>query len=217
MAQRSGGGGRPRDTHIDAAVLDAVSDVLEEGGYRGLAIEQVARRAQVSKAAVYRRWPNRQLLVLAELERRMGRVEPPRTGCTLCDLDEALSLFARTFTCMGPEFFSPLLADCSGDAELHRRFMDTLFTPPRAAVRDTLERARDRGDLRDDVDLTLAVDTLASLVHYRLLFGHAPVDGTEIGRAVMTLLRGLARDFTTLEAEAAGHASAGHGGEGTGE
>ncbi|WP_017572515.1 TetR/AcrR family transcriptional regulator [Nocardiopsis halotolerans] len=196
--------------NIDTAVLDTVSDLLEEGGYRGLAIERVARRAGVSKAAVYRRWPNRQLLVLAELERRMGRVEPPNSGCTLCDLDEALSLFARTFTCMGPEFLSPLLADCSGDAELHRRFMDTLFTPPREAVRDALERARDRGDLRDDVDLTLAVDTLASLVHYRLLFGHAPVDGEEISRAVATLLRGLARDFSVLEAEA-GH----DGGDGT--
>jgi hypothetical protein len=92
--------------------------------------------------------------------------------------------------------------------------MDTLFTPPRAAVSRTLELARDRGDLRDDVDLTLAVDTLASLVHYRLLFGHAPVDRPEIGRAVTTLLRGLARDFTAMEAEAAGHTGTGHGEEG---
>ncbi|MCY9783029.1 TetR/AcrR family transcriptional regulator [Nocardiopsis sp. EMB25] len=211
MGQRSVTGGRPRDAHIDTAVLDAVSALLEEDGYRSLAIEKVARRAGVSKAAVYRRWPNRQLLVLAELERRMGGVEPPRTGCTLCDLDEALALFARTFRCMGPEFFSPLLADCSGDEELHRRFMDTLFDPPRNAVRDTLERARERGDLRDDVDLTLAVDTLASLVHYRLLFGHAPVDGRETARAVAVLLRGLARDFAALEAEAVGHSATSHG------
>ncbi|MEV2274789.1 TetR/AcrR family transcriptional regulator [Nocardiopsis sp. NPDC049922] len=212
MGQRSVAGGRPRDTHIDSAVLDAVSELLEEDGYRSLAIEKAARRAGVSKAAVYRRWPNRQLLVLAELERRMGDVEPPRSGCTLCDLDEALALFARTFRCMGPEFLTPLLADCSGDEDLHRRFMETLFDPPRAAVRDTLERARDRGDLRDDVDLTLAVDTLASLIHYRLLFGHAPVDGQETARAVAVLLRGLARDFAALKAEAAAHAGAAHGG-----
>lgn len=212
MGRDSGRSGRPRDTHIDVAVLDAVSALLEEGGYRPLAIEQVARRAGVSKAAVYRRWPNRQLLVLAELERRMGRVEPPSTGCTLCDLHESLSLFARTFTCMGPAFFGPLLADCTGDPELHRRFMDTLFTPPRAAVGDTLERARARGDLREDVDLTLAVDALASLVHYRLLFGHAPVDEREIGHAVTTLLRGLARDFAALEQEATVHRGQGHGG-----
>ncbi|MFK0246306.1 TetR/AcrR family transcriptional regulator [Amycolatopsis azurea] len=195
-------GGRPRDTHIDEAVLDAVSAILEETGYRTLAVEQVAKRAEVSKTAVYRRWPNRQSLVLAELRRRLGRVVAPDTGCTLCDLTEALDLFARTFTCMGPEFFSPLLADCSADPELRTTFMETLFDPPREAVRATLSLALERGDLREDTDLTLTVDTLASLVHYRLLFGHAPVTEDEIERAVLSLLSGLARDFPALQAKA---------------
>jgi AcrR family transcriptional regulator len=88
----------------------------------------------VSKAAVYRRWPDRQRLVLAELHRRLGRVETPDTGCTLCDLNESLELFARTFRCMGPEFFGPLLADCSADPDLRRTFMDTLFGPPRLSA-----------------------------------------------------------------------------------
>lgn len=202
--------GRPRDAQIDRAVLGAVSDLLEESGYRELAVERVARRAGVSKAAVYRRWPDRQRLVLAELGRRLGRVETPDTGCTLCDLNESLALFARTFRCMGPEFFGPLLADCSSDPELRRTFMDTLFDPPRAAVRTTLEKGRERGDLRADADLELTVDGLASLVHYRLLFGHAPVDAREIGRAVTGLLRGLASDYDALAAKAAGHAEGAH-------
>lgn len=198
-------GGRPRDALIDEAVLRAVSDLLDEEGYRGFAIEQVAKRAGVSKTAVYRRWPSRQLLVLAELERRMGEVEPPATGCAVCDLNEALALFVRTFRCMGPEIFSPLLADCGADPDLRQRFLDTLFVPPRTAVRDTLRRARDRGDLREDLDLTMAVDSLASFVFYRLLFGHAPVDDAEIERAVEGLLRGLARDFDTLARTAEAH------------
>jgi AcrR family transcriptional regulator len=202
-----GAGGRPRDGHIDEAVLDAVSTLLEESGYRALAVEQVAKRAGVSKAAVYRRWPSRQTLVLAELQRRLGRVTAPDTECTVCDLNESLWLFTRTFTCMGPEFFSPLLADCSTDPELRQLFMETLFDPPREAVRATLTLAYERGDLRADVDLTLAVDTLASLVHYRLLFGHAPVTETEIERAVTSLLAGLATDFDALEARANQHAT----------
>ncbi len=198
-------GGRPRDAHIDEAVLDAVSVILEESGYRALAVEQVAKRAKVSKTAVYRRWPNRQSLVLAELRRRLGEVETPDTDCTLCDLNEALGLFARTFRRMGPEFFSPLLADCSADPELRTTFMETLFDPPRDAVYDTLSLALQRGDLREGIDLTLTVDTLASLVHYRLLFGHAPVSETAIEQAVTSLLSGLARDFDALEAKTASH------------
>lgn len=195
-------GGRPRDASIDSAVLDAASELLEVSGYGALAVEKVARRAGVSKTAVYRRWPTRQQLVLAELQRRMGEVHPVDTGCTLCDLNEALGMFVRTFTCMGPEFFSPLLADCSTDPALRQEFLDTLFQPPRQAVHTTLVRAVARGDLRADADLTLVVDSLASLVHYRLLFGHAPVTEQAIEQAVNTLLAGLAHDFDALQAEA---------------
>jgi AcrR family transcriptional regulator len=186
--------GRPRDSAIDRAVLDSASELLDELGYPGLAIEQVARRAGVSKTAIYRRWPTRQQLVLAELKRRMGRVVPPQTGCTRCDLVESLGLFARVVTCMGAETVSSLLADCTDDPELRQIFMSTVFDPPRAAVGVTLQQARDRGDLREEVDLTLAVDTLASLVHYRLLFRHAPVTEQEIDAAVTVLLAGIAKD-----------------------
>lgn len=197
--------GRPRDAAIDAAVLGAVSDLLDERGYRSLAVEEVARRAGVSKTAIYRRWPTRQSLVLGELRRRLGEVEPADTGCTLCDVHEALSLFARTFACMGPEILSPLLADCSGDPALRASFTEQLFDPPRQAVRVTLQRAVARGDLRPDIDLDLAVDMLASLVHYRLLFGHGPVDDAALEAAVTSLLAGLTDDLDGLRGQAVAH------------
>ncbi len=201
-AARTKAAGRPRDASIDVAVLDAVSELLENSGYSALAVEKVARRAGVSKTAIYRRWPTRQQLVLAEFQRRLGDVAPVDTGCTLCDLNEALGMFARTFTCMGPGFFSSLLADCSMDPALRKAFMDTLFEPPRQAVHATLARAVERGDLRSDADLTLVVDSLASLVLYRLLFGHAPVTTETIEQAVNTLLAGIANDFDALQSRA---------------
>jgi hypothetical protein len=76
--------------------------------------------------------------------------------------------------------------------------MITLFEPPRAAVRETLERAYARGDLRDDVDLDLILDLIGSLVHYRALFGHARTSDVEIERAVEALLQGIARDYPAL-------------------
>jgi hypothetical protein len=76
--------------------------------------------------------------------------------------------------------------------------MMALFDPPRAAVRETLGRASERGDLRDDVDLELIVDLIGSLIHYRALFGHAPTSDVEIERAVEALLRGIATDYPGL-------------------
>jgi AcrR family transcriptional regulator len=190
--------GRPRDRQIDAAVLGATLAVLDRSGYGRLTIEEVARDAGTTKPAIYRRWPNRQRLVLAALGRRLGEARAPDTGCTLCDLDECLKVFVRAFRRMPPGVLGPLFAESAGDRELRAAFMTTLFEPPRAAVRETLDRAHARGDLRDDVDLDLILDLIGSLVHYRALFGHATTTDAEIERAVEALLRGIATDYPRL-------------------
>jgi AcrR family transcriptional regulator len=190
--------GRPRDLDIDAALLKATIAVLKESGYGGLTLDKVAREAGTTKPSIYRRWPTRQRLVLAALGGRLGVARAPDTGCTLCDLDECLKVFVAAFRRMPPGVIGPLFADCAGDRELRAAFMTTLFDPPRAAVRETLERALARGDLRDDVDLELILDMIGSLVHYRTLFGHAPTSDAEIERAVEALLQGIATDYPTL-------------------
>jgi AcrR family transcriptional regulator len=190
--------GRPRDPQIDAAVLGATIAVLARSGYGGFTLEEVAREAGTTKPAIYRRWSNRQRLLLSALGRRLGEVRAPDTGCTLCDLDECLKLFVAAFRRMPPGVIGPLFADCAEDRELRAEFMAAVFDPPRAAVRETLERAHARGDLRDDADLELIVDLTGSLIHYRALFGHAPTTDVEIEGAVEALLEGIATDYPTL-------------------
>src|SRR6266498_3850055 len=190
--------GRPRDPRIDAAVLDATLAVLDESGYGRLTLEEVARHAGTTKPAIYRRWPSRQQLVLAALRLRLGDARAPDTGCTLCDLDESLKVFVAAFQRMPPDVIGPLFADCVDDRELRAAFMTTLFDPPRAAVKETLDRAHARGDLRDDVDRELILDLIGSLVHYRALFGHATTSNAEIERAVEALLQGIATDYPRL-------------------
>ena len=179
-------------------MLSATLAVLDQFGYRRLSLEEVARKAGTTKPAIYRRWPNRQRLVLAALGERLGDAHAPDTGCTLCDLDESLKVFVAAFRRMPPGVIGPLFADCADDRELRAAFMTTLFDPPRAAVRETLYRARVRGDLRDEVDIELILDLIGSLVHYRALFGHAPTSDVEIERAVEALLQGIATDYPRL-------------------
>jgi AcrR family transcriptional regulator len=190
--------GRPRDPQIDAAVLDATLGLLDETGYGRLTLEEVSRRAATTKPAIRRRWASRPELVLAALGQRLGGARPPDTGCTLCDLDECLKVFVAAFDRLPPDVVAPLFADCARDPELRAAFMTALFDPPRRAVRRTLEQARARGDLRDDVDLGLILDLLASFIHYRVLFGHASTSNVEIERAVEALLQGIAADFPGL-------------------
>lgn len=190
--------GRPRDAHIDAAVLEATFDALDDTGYGALTLAAVARRAGTTTPAIYRRWPTRQHLVLAALAARLGEAHAPDTGCTLCDLNECVEIFVAAFDRLPPGVIGPLFADCAADPDLHANFMAVLFAPPRAAVAHTLSLAHTRGDLREDTDLELTVDLLGSLIHYRALFGHAPTSPADIERAVEALLRGIATDYPSL-------------------
>ncbi|TDV44891.1 TetR/AcrR family transcriptional regulator [Actinophytocola oryzae] len=183
--------GRPRDPHIDNAVLEATSDVLSLVGYARLTMEEVARRAGTTKPAVYRRWPNRQFLVLDALVRRLGLsvTRVPDSGCVVCDLVDAVGVFQTAYGQMPPGVLAALLADCTGQPGLRSRFMTKLFHPPRDTVGRVIDRAKARGDLRADLDVELAVDLLGSLVYCRALFGHGPAQGETL---VATLLRGMA-------------------------
>jgi AcrR family transcriptional regulator len=192
--------GRPRDPQIDAAVLEATRAVLDEAGYGRLTIEEVARRAEATKPAIYRRWPTRQHLALAALETRLGDSPAPDTGCTLCDLGEGIGVFVAAFRRIRPGVLGALFADCAAVPELRNAFIAALFEPPRAAVGQMLDRAVARGDLRPDVDRGLVLDMLSSLVHYRALFGPAPVTDDEVEQAVEALLSGIAVDYAALVA-----------------
>jgi AcrR family transcriptional regulator len=192
--------GRPRDPHIDATVLEATLAVLDEAGYGRLTIEEVARRAEATRPAIYRRWPTRQHLALAALASRLGDSPVPDTGCTLCDLDEGIRVFLVAFRRIRPGVLAALFADCAAVPELRDAFLATLFDPPRAAVGEMLERAVARGDLRADVDRDLVLDMLSSIAHYRVLFGHAPLTGDEVAGAVEALLSGVAVDYPRVVA-----------------
>ncbi|MFJ4655423.1 TetR/AcrR family transcriptional regulator [Nocardia sp. NPDC088792] len=192
--------GRPRDTGIDSAVQEAALAALGEVGYRGLAIEAIARQAGTNKPAVYRRWPSLAALVLDALGARLGDIPAPDTGCTICDLADAIKLQLNVFRRIPPDALAALLADCNTDPALRETFMATLFQPPRAAVAQVLDTAIARGDLRAETSRELMLDLLASLVHYRALFGHAATSDDEVEQAVHALLRGVAVDYDNLVA-----------------
>ena len=71
--------GRPRSEQVEDAILDAAINLLSQGvSYDGLSIEQIASTAGVGKAAIYRRWANKEALVLATLRRTFHST--PRTS-----------------------------------------------------------------------------------------------------------------------------------------
>ncbi len=193
-----GAGGRPRDPHIDDAVIAATLEVLAETGYPGLTLEEVARRAGTSRPAIYRRWAGRPRLALAAIATRLDVPSPPDSGCTLCDLGEGFNVFLAAYRTIRPDVLSSLYAECAPDPELQQRYLETVIEPSRRAVGQTLDRAVARGDLRPDLDREQLLDVFGSLVHYRALFGRRHMSDAEAERMVETLLQGLAVDYPAL-------------------
>lgn len=203
-------GGRPRNHAIDQAVLDASLTLLDEVGYSRLTLEAVARRANTTKPTIYRRWGTLPELLLDALTARLGELDVPDTDCTICDLSDAIKVHVAAFQRMPPHALASLLADCNDDPQRRAAFMAALFDPPRRAVGQALDYAIARGDLRDDVDRDLLLDLLASLVHYRAIFGHASTNDAEVENAVHALLRGVAADYQHLVAVSRLKAGASH-------
>src|ERR1700758_350552 len=87
---------RRRGEELEAALLEAAWDELAEAGFPKLTMESVAARAKTGVAVLYRRWPNKDELVLAAI-RHYGETRPvevPDTGTLRGDLLALLSAFS---------------------------------------------------------------------------------------------------------------------------
>ncbi len=150
--RRPAGGKRRLDRSLDAAILDATLAGVAEQGYDRLSMDDIASRAGVGKAAIYRRWPSKAVVVadaIAHWRRRLGPVEPPNTGSLRGDIealvaavpdlnDAELSMIHVIVGVATAAMHNPVLAAALDDLVL---------AIPRQVVRTVLDHAVDRGEI----------------------------------------------------------------------
>src|ERR1700751_3205707 len=79
--------GRPRSEQARLAILRSALKVLEENGFSDFTIEDVADRASVGKATVYRWWPNKGALIADAFASDTTRtLRFPDTGSVFTDM-----------------------------------------------------------------------------------------------------------------------------------
>lgn len=179
------GAGRPRDPRIDPQVLDAVVEVLRADGWAGLSVEAVARRAGVSRPAIYRRWRSLGHLTVDAVARRLLPDPIPDTGDLREDLVAGLGQITETLA--DPPFREAVRGVLSGfaaDPDLRAGWFDAVLLPRRASTTRALRAGIARGELRADLDLEQVLDALAGPLYYRGLFAHGPLDRTFVERTV---------------------------------
>ncbi len=185
--------GRPRDPSIDEAILTATRELLLEAGYVGLSIEAVAARARVGKPSVYRRYATKAGLVFEAVFGRTKTNPDPDHGNLLADLRELYSWAVDEFAAPEARAAIPgLFADLAANPQLAEIVRTLVIEPEYARVHAALERARDRGEIRADADLTLAIDALTGTALARVFLLDHSVDHAYGEQLVDLVVHGLA-------------------------
>lgn len=167
---------RPRvEGDREQEILDATLEVLAESGYDRLTMDAVAAKAKASKATLYRRWSNKVSLVIEALQRIKAPHDVPDTGSLREDLRVAFCGVGGLMDPNAVAAFSSVLTAISRDAEFAEAFRRDVIEPKLEFSRSIWRRARDRGELREDLDLDLLEPALAGIVLHRLfVMGETP-------------------------------------------
>ena len=148
----------------------------------------------MGKQTIYRWWPSRAALVLEAYLSSADVVTTPPAARTVGEDIRALLgwLIAVLREPTGGHVVAGLVADIQHDADLAEGFHRDVVPARREAMLAALERGRDRGEIRIDADLELAVDALHGAVFYRLLLSGEALDGDFAARLADHVLDGLA-------------------------
>lgn len=184
------------DRSRDPVILDAALQGVAELGYDRLTMDDIAARAGVGKAAIYRRWPSKAVVVadaIAHWRRRQGSVDPPDTGSLRGDI-EALVAAVPEFDDAGLNTIQVIVGVAT--AAMHNPVLataldDLVLDPPRRVVRILLDQALARAEIAPGRDLSLIPDVALGLNLLRVMTGR-PIDRAYIRRVLEEVILPLA-------------------------
>lgn len=160
---------RRRGAVLEDAILDAAWDELAAVGYAQVTMAGIATRAGTSKAALYRRWPNRTELLAAAIDRRVVPLAaaPADTGSLRGDVIAVLQAVNRR------SHAAQAVPDAGGElaAYLRRRAAAEGFEQ----MDLVLSRARQRGEASAAPVSTQVARLPVSVLHSELCLSSAPV------------------------------------------
>jgi AcrR family transcriptional regulator len=185
--------GRPRSEAAEQAIIEATLELFGEQGFEGVCVEAVAARAGVGKATIYRRWPNKEELLLAALGSMKSPI-PQLTGksarddlvalLTVMCHDKADPRKARRYALM--------LGEGSKYPRLMARYKETVVEPRHEVIRDVIRHGIATGELRADTDVDIAMLALTGTILAKEKSADGELNGEFAARIVDELMLGLA-------------------------
>jgi AcrR family transcriptional regulator len=149
--------GRPRNAQVDRAIIQAVFELLSSGqSADALSIEAVAAKAGVGKATIYRRWANKEALLVDAVATMKGPLPEPAGESVRDDLVMLIAAMRNKRMEDYGKITACLLPEIAKSPEM-RRIYQGVIEPRRDVMRGVLRRGIATGELRADLDVELTL------------------------------------------------------------
>ena len=154
------GPGRKRDPLIEPRVFDAALRVYAREGWGGFTFESIAREAGVGKPAIYRRWSNREELLIAALD--MSEFPTAQDcGSVRADLLDYADQWVKWYEHPDRALAARrVVYDSQASPALLALHRERIVRPRTDAARDITRRAIKRGEIARGVRSSTIVDLL---------------------------------------------------------
>jgi len=198
------GRGRPRDPGTDLRIRRAAAELLLQHGFDKTTVDEVAARAGVGKATVYRRWASKEDLAVAAMESLYEAEFPaPDTGSIVEDLRESYrTVLAFVNSPEGQGFLRVSIAESVRDERIATLYRQSMLRRETQA-RESFQRAIERGEVRPDADVDSAVEWLGGAITVRAVQGRPLPTVEDVPRLVGFTLRGVLADPSGYDGSAA--------------
>lgn len=184
--------GRPRSEKTKNAVLSAAYELLLENGFGAVTIEKIAERAGVSKATIYKWWPNKAAVIMdAFFDAAVVKLPVPDTGSVINDMITQVNNLANFLISPEGKVINEIIAEGQSDLKLAEAYRTMYFKPRRLDSRYILERGISRGELKEDLDIELVIDLIFGPLFYRLLITGDEINKDFVDNTVSYVLKGV--------------------------
>ncbi len=152
----------------------------------------MAARAEVSKPAIYRRWPTKQDLVIAAAESRIGVLSVPDLGDFRAELRAILTARLEAYRLPGTDRLVAGLIAAAAEAEQGHGAYAAYAERIMSETRSVLERGIARGDVRPDIEVRSATTLVAAPLIFRMVGEGARPDERLVEDLVELVARAVA-------------------------